>query len=81
MTLMFSETGLAAMHQFPGDSGPDAEERYDSFAILEAAVKECQADGVLDSAVDTGALSLVVWSLVHGLAYIEERDSWTTWAK
>ena len=70
MELMFSETGLRVMHAHLPPDLEDDPRRYDSFAVLETTVKECQAAGVLDPAEDSGALAIMIWSFVHGFALI-----------
>ncbi len=71
LSLMFSEAGIQAMNRYPIQPTPEAMERYDSFGILENTVKECQNAGVLNPKADSGPLSVLVWSTVHGLAMIE----------
>ena len=69
--LMFSETGHRAM----GSNSPEDIESsfadYDSFAVLENAVKECQSEGILDPGENSGALAMMIWSFVHGFAFIQ----------
>jgi AcrR family transcriptional regulator len=69
--LMFSETGHRAM----GSSLPADVEKsfadYDSFAVLEDTVKECQTEGILDPGEHSGALAMMIWSFVHGFAFIQ----------
>lgn len=69
LSLVFSETGLAAMAKYPAPTGESA--RYDAFGALEATVKECQAEGTLDPKTHSGALSILLWSIMHGLSAIE----------
>ncbi|HUJ74728.1 MAG TPA: TetR-like C-terminal domain-containing protein [bacterium] len=71
LTLMFSETGMAAMRRFPVEMTTESIRRYDSFGVLEQTVRECQAADLLNPQADSGALSVLVWSMVHGLAAIE----------
>ena len=71
LTLMFSEAGIAAMNCYPVELTADALQRYNSFGVLEDTVKECQEAGILSGAGDSGALSILVWSTVHGLSVIE----------
>lgn len=46
------------------------EQDYDSFGVLEAQVKACQASGCLESKADSRVLSLLLWAEVHGLAIL-----------
>jgi AcrR family transcriptional regulator len=71
LSLMFSEAGMSAMARYPVQKNPDEMARYDSFGVLETTVKECQADGILDPEGNSGALSILIWSIVHGLSVIE----------
>jgi AcrR family transcriptional regulator len=71
MGLMFSEAGINAMARYPVEQTREAMIRYDSFGVLETTVRECQADGTLDDTGDSGAISILVWSIVHGLSVIE----------
>jgi len=71
LTLMFSEPGIAAMSRYPVEPTPEALFRYDSFGLLEQTVKECQAADVLSPTGDSGPISILVWSVVHGLSVIE----------
>lgn len=71
LSLMFSGLGFNVL----GASSPDNPRKaeYDAFGELESTVRECQREGSLDPDRDSGVLSLLVWSTVHGLAilYIE----------
>lgn len=69
LSLVFSETGLAAMAKYPAP--PEESARYDAFGVLETTVKECQAEGTLDPKTNSGPLSILVWSIMHGLSTIE----------
>jgi AcrR family transcriptional regulator len=69
LSLVFSEAGLAAMAKYPAPPGESA--RYDAFGVLETTVKECQAEGTLDPKTHSGALSILLWSIMHGLSAIE----------
>jgi AcrR family transcriptional regulator len=71
LSLMFSETATQVMGRYHPPLTPENREKYDSFGELEKTVKECQAEGILDPSGDSGAISILVWSLVHGLATIE----------
>ncbi len=71
LSLMFSEAAMPAMDRYHPKLTPENLERYNSFGQLEATVRECQAEGILDPKGDSGALSILVWSVVHGLAMIE----------
>jgi AcrR family transcriptional regulator len=68
--LMFSETGTRVMSvNLPADPEKSRAE-YDSFAVLETMVKECQSAGILDPGEDSGALAILIWSFIHGFALI-----------
>ncbi len=68
--LMFSGEGNRATEDVdPLVLAPEAE-GVDSFAPLEQTVRECQAEGSLDPAEDSGVLSIAFWSQVHGLALL-----------
>ncbi len=69
LSLVFSETGLSAMAKHPAPPGESV--RYDAFGVLEAAVEGCQAEGHLASGSNAAALSIIVWSIMHGLSAIE----------
>ncbi|TFG82432.1 MAG: WHG domain-containing protein [Spirochaetales bacterium] len=43
----------------------------DAFGILRSRVEACQAEGSLDPRPSADAASLILWSLVHGLARLE----------
>ncbi len=69
--LMFMEIGGRAME---GNLPADFKESwadYDSFTVLEDTVKECQGDGTLDPSEDSGALAIMIWSFIHGFAFIQ----------
>jgi AcrR family transcriptional regulator len=74
--LMFSETGDRVMRaDFPAGL-KESYDQYDSFGVLERTVKECQAEKVFDPAEDSGALAILIWAFVHGLAFIR-REGFT----
>lgn len=68
LTLIFSDLGFGALGAVPPDRATKAE--YDAFGELEGTVKACQREGSLDPGLDSGLLSLLVWSTVHGLAIL-----------
>jgi len=68
--LMFSRDGIKAAEETGPDKDSGHGENVDSFAPLEETVRECQAEGSLDPAADTGVLSMAIWSLLHGLALL-----------
>jgi AcrR family transcriptional regulator len=68
--LMFSATGIRTMAANPPPDLQDGRERYYSFGILIETVKECQTAGVLDPGEESVTLGLLIWSFVHGLAFI-----------
>jgi AcrR family transcriptional regulator len=70
LKVMFTKEGL-----FPAmslSSSIDASEvsDADSFGVLVAAVRECQAQGSLDPGLDPELQSLSIWAEVHGLAVL-----------
>ena len=71
LTVMFSEDkeGMAAAMAI-GEKLGSHQEDYDSFGVVENAVRECQAEGTMDPRADTGALSLHAWAEVHGLSHL-----------
>ncbi len=68
LALMFSGLGFEVLGATPPERADKAD--YDAFGELESAVRECQAEGSLDPDRDSGVLSLLVWSTVHGLAIL-----------
>jgi AcrR family transcriptional regulator len=68
--LMFSAAGIRAMGANPPQDFATAPGRYDSFGVLLATVGECQAAGALDPREESVTLGLLIWSFVHGLAFI-----------
>jgi AcrR family transcriptional regulator len=68
LTLIFSDLGFGALGAVPPDITNKSD--YDAFGELEATVKACQLEGSLDPELDSGVLSLLVWSTVHGLAIL-----------
>ncbi len=68
--LMFSAAGLRAMGANPPADWTTDPGRYDSFGVLIATVKECQAEDALDPREGSETLGLLIWSFVHGLAFI-----------
>ena len=68
--LMFSEIGMRAIRANPPADPAKTRADYDSFGVLETTVKECQAEGILDAEEDSGALAMLIWSYIHGLAHI-----------
>lgn len=69
LSVMFSREGLAAAWSVRDKFAFHAED-YDSFGVLEHAVRDCQDADTLDPDADTGALSFLVWAEVHGLALL-----------
>jgi AcrR family transcriptional regulator len=69
LSVMFSREGLAAAWSLREKFAFHAED-YDSFGVLESAVRDCQAEGVLDPDADVGAQSFLIWAEVHGLALL-----------
>jgi AcrR family transcriptional regulator len=68
--LMFSAAGTRAMAANPPFDYAVAGARYDSFGVLLGTVGECQAAGALDPGEERMTLGLLIWSFVHGLAFI-----------
>ena len=68
--LMFSETGKRVMSAHHPDDALKSRSEYDSFEVLESTVKECQSSGILDPREDSGALAMLIWSFIHGLAHL-----------
>ena len=67
--IMFSRAGMEAAMAV-GERLNFNHEDIDSFGVLEATVKDCQAEGTMDPKVDSGALSMHAWAAVHGLALL-----------
>jgi AcrR family transcriptional regulator len=68
--LMTSETGIRVMNAIRPEDPLLQRADYDSFDVLETTVKECQSAGTLDPGEDSGALAILIWSFIHGLALI-----------
>ena len=68
LTLIFSDLGFGALGAVPPNIPVKAD--YDAFGELESTIKACQREGSLDPNLDSGVLSLLVWSTVHGLAIL-----------
>jgi len=68
LTLIFSDLGFGALGAVPPNLPNKSD--YDAFGELESTVKACQREGSLDPELDSGVLSLLVWSTVHGLAIL-----------
>lgn len=68
LTLIFSDLGFGALGAVPPNLKNKSE--YDAFGELESTVKACQNEGSLNPKLDSGLLSLLVWSTVHGLAIL-----------
>jgi AcrR family transcriptional regulator len=71
LNVMFSKEGMAAAMSV-GEKLGGHQEDYDSFGVVEATVKECQAEGSMDSHADATALGLHAWAEVHGLALLRK---------
>jgi AcrR family transcriptional regulator len=69
LNVMFSREGMAAAMSVR-EKLAFHQQDYDSFGVLEAQVKACQAEGILDAKADSGALSMLIWAEVHGLALL-----------
>lgn len=73
LDILFSREGMDAAGILAAEPGGlEALAAYDSFAPLETTIRECQAEGSLDPAADSGALAFAVWSQVHGLALLRK---------
>lgn len=68
LALMFSGPGFRALATASSEA-PHGDD-FDAFGELESAVRECQREGSLDPGRDSGVLSLLIWSTVHGLAIL-----------
>jgi AcrR family transcriptional regulator len=44
----------------------------DSFAVVEETIRQCQQEGYLPKNADVGALGLLTWAEVHGLALLSD---------
>jgi hypothetical protein len=65
---MFSrESMITLMHTDENAPQYDLQD-YDSFGVLESAVVACQKEGSLCPDADVMALSMSLWSSVHGLS-------------
>jgi AcrR family transcriptional regulator len=71
LSVMFSQEGMAAAMSVGERLGAHRED-YDSFGVVEATVRECQAESSMDPTVDTVALALHAWAEVHGLALLQK---------
>jgi AcrR family transcriptional regulator len=69
LRVMFSREAMAAAAGL-ADKEEAHQEDYDSFGVLEAMIRDCQKEGALPRNADVGALGLLVWAEVHGLALL-----------
>ena len=67
--VMFSAEAMAAAASRLAGKEVHGDE-YDSFGVLEDMIRQCQKEGVMPAGADPGALSLLAWSEVHGLALL-----------
>jgi AcrR family transcriptional regulator len=67
--VMFSRAGMEAAMALEASQNFKHDD-IDTFGVLEATIKDCQAEGTLDPDVDSGALSMHAWASVHGLALL-----------
>jgi AcrR family transcriptional regulator len=69
LRVMFSAEAMAAA--VTRLSGKEVHgDEYDSFAVLDNMIRRCQKEGTMPASADAGALSLLAWSEVHGLALL-----------
>jgi AcrR family transcriptional regulator len=66
--LMFSREGMSASTSLVAKNPNQDMSEYDSFGVLEEGVKDAQTAGELDPDIDSGVLSISIWSEIHGLA-------------
>ncbi len=71
LSVMFSKEGMAAAMDM-GEKAGNHSIDYDSFGVVEATVKECQAEGSMDPRADAAALAFHAWAEVHGLALLRK---------
>jgi AcrR family transcriptional regulator len=69
LRVMFSAEAMAAAASRLAGQEVHGDE-YDSFGVLEDMIRQCQKEGVMPAGADPGALSLLAWSEVHGLALL-----------
>jgi len=69
LRVMFSAEAMAAATSRMAGKEVHGDE-YDSFGALESMIRRCQQEGVMPASADAGALSLLAWSEVHGLALL-----------
>jgi AcrR family transcriptional regulator len=69
LRVMFSREAMAAATSGAAGEHPHGDE-YDSFGVVEQMIRDCQTEGSLPRNADVGALGLLVWAEVHGLALL-----------
>ena len=72
LSLMFSGIGFTAVNASRAVNLQVSD--YDAFGELEIVVRACQEEGSLDPRRDSGILSLLIWSTVHGLSILYTED-------
>jgi AcrR family transcriptional regulator len=65
---MFTREGLSSAAK--SDCLDSHADEYDSFGVLEDAMREARDGGSIESDEDIGLLSLSIWSELHGLAIL-----------
>ncbi len=69
LRVMFSREAMTAAAGLK-DRQDVQQEDYDSFGVVEAMVRDCQKEGTLPRTADVGAVALLAWAEVHGLALL-----------
>lgn len=70
LKVMFTRDGLSSAMKLSGTvQGMDMSE-YDSFGVLVAAIRDCQAEGSLSPNRNAEIMSLSIWAEIHGLAVL-----------
>jgi AcrR family transcriptional regulator len=70
LKVMFTRDGLSSAMKLSGAvQGMDMSE-YDSFGVLVAAVRDCQAQGSIPPDRSAEIMSLSIWAEIHGLSVL-----------
>lgn len=71
LRVMFSaEAKVAAINADPCKHEEAHGSDTDSFAVVEETIRQCQQEGYLPKTADVGALGMLTWAEVHGLALL-----------
>jgi AcrR family transcriptional regulator len=70
LQVMFARESVAAASARHARGELHPQEDSDSFGVLTDHIRQCQAEGFLPAQADVGALSLLAWAEVHGLAIL-----------